>query len=232
MIPTWTYVKSKDGLYVNMFVGSRIHVGTVAGTKVEVIQQTEYPWHGTVSITINPEEARTFSVYVRVPNRTTSKLYKSVPHMEGVERFAVNGREQRPVIHRGYAVVTREWKAGDRIELELPMEPQRVVANSRVKADQDMVALQYGPLIYNVETADNGRIERKLSDAPLRAEWRPDLLGGVMAISGTWKNGPPMLAVPNFARMNRVGPPHEYPGEAESDRASKSGSPIESKVWI
>jgi hypothetical protein len=232
MIPTWTYVKSKDALFVNMFVGSRIHVGPVAGTKVEVIQKTEYPWHGTVSITINPEEARTFSVYVRVPDRTTSKLYRDSPRVEGVKRFAVNGHEQRPVIRRGYAVVTREWKAGDRIELELPMEPQRVVADSRVKADQDMVALQYGPLIYNVETTDNGGIERKLSDALLRAEWRPDLLGGVMAISGTWKDGSPMLAVPNFARMNRVGPPHEYPGEAESDRASGSGLPIESKVWI
>ena len=44
MIPTWTYVKSNDGLYVNMFVGSRIHVGKVAGTNVEVVQKTEYPW--------------------------------------------------------------------------------------------------------------------------------------------------------------------------------------------
>ena len=60
MMPTWTYVKSKDGLYVNMFVGSRIHVGKVAGTEVEVVQKTDYPWHGAVAITINPEEAKTF----------------------------------------------------------------------------------------------------------------------------------------------------------------------------
>ena len=122
MIPTWTYVKSNDGLYVNMFVGSRIHVGQVAGTNVEVVQKTDYPWNGSISITVNPEEAKTFSVYVRIPDRTTSKLYKESPQVRGVKRFAVNGHEQTPTIHKGYAVVTREWKAGDRIELELPME--------------------------------------------------------------------------------------------------------------
>jgi hypothetical protein len=232
MIPTWTYVKSNDGLYVNMFVGSRIHVGEIAGTNVEVVQKTEYPWNGKISITVNPEEAKSFSVYVRIPDRTTSRLYTESPRVRGVKHFAVNGQEQTPVIRKGYAVVTREWKAGDRIDVELPMEPQRVVADSRIKADQGMVALQYGPLIYNVETADNGKIERKLSDIPLRVEWRPEFLGGVMVIYGKWEDGEPMLAVPNFARMNRVGPPREYPGDAESDRASGSMPPIDSKVWI
>ncbi len=58
-----------------MFVGSRIHVGKVAGTEVEMVQKTEYPWKGAIAITVNPEEARTFSVYVRIPNRSVSKLY-------------------------------------------------------------------------------------------------------------------------------------------------------------
>jgi hypothetical protein len=232
MIPTWTYVKSDDGLYVNMFVGSRIHVGQLAGTSVEVIQKTEYPWRGAISITVNPEETKTFSVYVRIPDRTMSKLYKESPRVQGVTRFAVNGQQLTPIIRKGYAVVTREWKAGDRIDLELPMEPQRVTADSRIKSDQDLVAVKYGPLIYNVETADNGKIERKLSDTSLRAEWRSDLLGGVMVITGKWEDGSPMLAVPNFARMNRVAPPREYPGDADSDLPPGSKRSIDSKVWI
>src|SRR5450756_1222507 len=35
MIPTWTYVKSDDGLYVNMYVGSTINVEKVAGTDIQ-----------------------------------------------------------------------------------------------------------------------------------------------------------------------------------------------------
>ncbi len=229
MIPTWTYVKGKEGLYVNMFVGSRINVGQVAGTDVEVIQKTEYPWNGSVSITVNPKKAKIFSVYVRIPNRTTSKLYAGSPIVSGVKRFAVNGKELTPVIVKGYAVVTREWKAGDRIELELPMEPQRVTADDRIKADLDAVALKFGPLVYNVETVDNQNIDRRLGSAPLRTEWRQDLLGGMMVIAGTWEDGSPMLAIPNYARMNRVGSPPAYPGEAEADYApgetTASGAP-------
>ncbi len=211
MMPTWSYAKDKHGLYVNMFVGSRIHVGDVAGTPVEVVQKTEYPWKGTVAITMNPEQARTFTVYVRIPNRKTSKLYTESPAISGVERIALNGREFTPHIEKGYAVITRKWKRGDIVELELPMEPQRVVADERIKADLGTVALKYGPLVYNVEVADQADIDQPLSDEPLTTEWRPDFLGGVMVLHGKWKDGSPMMAIPNFARMNRTGaPPPEY----------------------
>ena len=244
MIPTWTYVKDKSGLYVNMFVGSRIHVGQVNGTGVEVVQKTEYPWKGTISITLNPEQANTFSVYVRIPDRTTSKLYKETPIVRGVKRFAVNGQQVTPTIQKGYAVVTREWRAGDRIEFELPMEPQRVVADPRIKANGGLVALKYGPLVYNLEAVDNHNIDRKLGATPLLTQWRPDLLGGVVTISGQWADGTDFRAIPNYARMNRVGPPHAYPREEDLDSGSSTtgiASPtnkypkkpsVESKVWV
>jgi DUF1680 family protein len=219
MMPTWSYVKSKQGIYVNMFVGSRIHVGEVAGTPVEMVQKTDYPWKGAVGITVNPEKAATFSVYVRIPNRKTSKLYTETPALSGVRHFAVNGKAITPHIDKGYAVVTREWHPGDTIELELPMEPQRVVADDRVQADLGTVALKYGPLVYNVEVADKQDIDQELSDAPLAMQWNPDLLGGVMVMTGKWKDGTPMTAIPNYARMNRVPPPHEYPGNEEIDYA-------------
>jgi len=251
MVPTWSYVKGKNGLYVNMFVGSRIHVGKVAGTKVEMVQKTNYPWNGNVAITVNPEEAKTFSLYVRIPNRGTSKLYTETPAVSGVKSFSVNGQAVKPRIEKGYAVVTREWKAGDRIDLELPLEPQRVKADPHIKADTNLVALRYGPLVYNVELADQHTLDQPLGDAPLKMEWRPDLLGGVMAMTGQWKDGTPMLAIPNYARMNRVEAPKELPagdpsvnyspGATASAGADASAGPaprrmrpriVQSKVWM
>ena len=232
MIPTWTYVKDKSGLYINMFVGSRIQVGQVNGTNVEIVQKTEYPWKGTISITVNPEQTKTFSVYVRIPDRTTSKLYTDTPKVKGVNRFAVNGQQLTPKIQKGYAVVTREWKAGDRIELELPMVPQRVVADPRIKANTGLVALKYGPLVYNVETTDDKNIDRKLGTAPLRTRWRPDLLGGVITIDGQWADGSEFVAIPNYARMNRVGPPHAYPGDDNVDSGDRKEPSVVSKVWV
>jgi DUF1680 family protein len=232
MIPTWTYVKDKSGLYINMFVGSRIQVGQVNGTNVEIVQKTDYPWKGTILITVNPDQAKTFSVYVRIPDRTTSKLYTESPNVRGVKRFVVNGDEITPKIQKGYAVVTREWRAGDRIELELPMVPQRVVADPRIKANTGLVALKYGPLVYNVETIDDKNIDRKLGAAPLRAQWRPDLLGGVVTIDGQWADGSEFVAIPNYARMNRVGPPHAYPGDENVDAGDHKKPSIVSKVWV
>ena len=246
MMPTWAYVKSREALYVNMYVGSRIHVGKVAGTGVEMVQKTDYPWHGAIAITVNPEQPKTFPVYLRIPNRNTSKLYTEAPAVSGVKRLAVNGHDVKVKMEKGYAVITREWKAGDLIELELPMEPQRVTADSRIAADTGTVAIKYGPLVYNVETADQPNINQPLGAGPLTAEWRPDLLGGVMTVKGTWQDGTAMTAIPNYARMNRVGPPKEFLGDPSVNYSPGSSATavaslpavkrpvrkIDSKVWI
>jgi hypothetical protein len=83
-----------------------------------------------------------------------------------------------------------------------------------------------------VEAIDNHDIERKVGDAPLRAEWRPDLLGGVVVVKGKWADGSELLAVPNYARMNRVGAPREYPADEEPGFDRKRKPSIDSKVWI
>lgn len=228
MLPTWTYAKAKDAVFVNLFIGSRIDVGTLAGTRVEMVQKTDYPWKGAVAITVNPQAPRDFSVYVRVPHRATSALYAATPTVCGLHRLSVNGQPVEVAIENGYAVVTRRWQAGDTIAFELPLAVQKIAADAKVEADRGKVALRYGPLLYNVETADQPRIDRPLSDAPLAAVWRPDLLGGVMAIAGTWRDGAPMLAIPNYARMNRAGPGTESP---VAEAVAKT-LPVVSKVWI
>jgi len=141
---------------------------------------------------------------VRVPNRTTSDLYKPTPEVRGIKSLAVNGKSVTPKIENGYAVITREWKPGDKIDLVLPMEVQRVKADEHIAADRASVALRYGPLIYNVEQADQPDINLALSSAPLIAEWRGDLLAGVTIIKGQWADGSPMVAIPNYARNNRT----------------------------
>lgn len=207
MVPTWSYTKGPEAVYVNLFIGGRVNVGKVAGTNVQMVQKTEYPWKGAVSITVNPEQAKSFSVHVRVPNRSTSKLYTATPEVSGLTALKINGRSMTPHIVNGYAVITRHWEPGDTIELDMPLKVQRLKADPRIHADANLVTLQYGPLIYNVETADQHSLDLALGSEPLQIEWRPDLLGGIMVITGKWQDGSPMLAIPNYARMNRVQAP-------------------------
>jgi DUF1680 family protein len=203
MIPTWTYAKSDDGIYVNLFIGSKVNVSRVAGTEVQMVQKTDYPWSGTVAITVNPKQARKFTVFVRVPNRTTSELYTPAPAVSGLKSLAVNGETVAPKIENGYAAITREWKAGDTIALELPMEIQVVKADEHIAADRGRVALRYGPLIYNVESVDQPNLTLAPDLKSLSTEWRPGLLGGTMTIKGKWSDGSPLLAIPDYARENR-----------------------------
>ena len=224
MIPTWTYARGDDGLYVNLFIGSTINVEKVATSKgrtdVQMVQKTDYPWSGKVSITVNPKESKTFTVYVRVPNRSTSALYTDAPQVSGLVSLAVNGKKVTPKMDKGYAVINRAWRAGDRIELVLPMQVQRVTADPKIAADRGLEALRYGPLIYNVERADNAALTNAIGHGPLQAVWRPDLLHGVMAITGAWADGSPLLAIPNYARLNRPG------------QSAGTGGGARSEVWM
>jgi hypothetical protein len=169
-----------------------------------MVQKTDYPWSGKIAITVNPKESRQFTIYVRVPNRTTSKLYAPTPTVEGLKAISVNGQTATPKVQNGYAAITRKWSKGDTIDLVLPMEAQRIKADERIIADGGRVALRYGPLIYNVEQADQSYIDQRIGDAPLVTAWRGDLLGGVLTIKGQWADGSPLLAIPNYARNNRT----------------------------
>lgn len=203
MIPTWTYVKSDADLYVNLFIGSTINVGTVNGTNVELVQETDYPWSGKVTIVVNPEASREFTLHIRVPDRTTSALYTPAPAVKGLVSLSVNGKSVPLEIEKGYALIKRTWKKGDRVGFELPMQVQTVTADERIEADRGRIALKYGPLIYNVEKADQPDIDKYIGTGPLKAEWRSDMLNGVMIIRGAWSDGTPLIAIPDYARNNR-----------------------------
>jgi uncharacterized protein len=237
MLPTWMYARGADSIYVNLFIGSTATVENIAGTNVEMVQATDYPWNGKVSITVNPAVEKKFTVKVRVPNRTVSSLYTSTPDANGITSISLNGARLTPTIDKGYVVLDRSWKVGDKIELELPLKAQRVKASEKIAADQGRVALRYGPLVYNIERVDQDITQVLSPDAPLSTEWKGDLLGGVTVIKGTFANGSPLTAIPNYVRNNRGSgaPPAAPTGDAAAGagtrgRGGARGSP--SIVWM
>ncbi|MBL7188189.1 MAG: glycoside hydrolase family 127 protein [Phycisphaerae bacterium] len=222
MLPTWMYVKSDDAIYVNLFIASTMTVEDVAGTDVKMVQATDYPWSGDVSVTVNPEQPNTFGVRVRIPDRDVSELYTATANCDGITSISVNGSAIRPAVEKGYAVITRRWKAGDRIDLKLPMKVQRVKASEKIAAARGRVALRYGPLIYNAESLDQDLDNVLSPDSALTTEFKEDLLGGVTVIKGTWADGSEFTAIPNYARNNRD-------SDASGNRRRDA---VTSSVWI
>ena len=225
MIPTWTYAKSADGVFVNLFIGSTVTVENVAGTDVQMVQATDYPWNGKVSLTVNPKVPKRFSVRIRVPNRDVSRLYAGTPDADGITSVSVNGAIVEPAIEKGYAAITRAWRAGDRIEVVLPLRVQRVRASDKIAADRGRVALRYGPLVYNIEQVDQDITRALAPGSALTTEWRPELLGGVVVIKGTFADQSPLLAIPNYARYNREPAPPVAPQPAAAPTATPSAEP-------
>jgi uncharacterized protein len=192
-VPGYVYATKGDALYVNLFVAGEAKV-EVGGRPVGIVQETRYPWGGDVRITVAPERTRTFAVHVRIPGwargePVPTNLYSYGDSGEGRNEASlrVNGDPVPMSLDNGFAVIRRPWKKGDTIEIDLPMEPRRVAAHPAVLDDEGLTAVERGPLVYCAEWPDNdGRALGIVlpEEAPLRAEERPDLLGGVVALTG------------------------------------------------
>lgn len=194
-IGEYVYATEALNLYVNLFIDSNAEV-ELDGRPVSIRQETRYPWAGRVTIHIDPQTEASFALHVRVPGWARGTvmpggLYEFVDTgaQASTEQLwlRVNGRATTLNLNNGYARVDRRWRAGDVIELGLPMPVRQVVARHEARDDRGRVALQRGPLVYCAEWPDNqGRALNVVvaEDAELDSEFRPDLLGGVEVIRG------------------------------------------------
>lgn len=185
----YIYAKSEKTIWINLFVASNTSV-TDGKTKIVVEQRTDYPWEGKVAIAVSPERAIKYTVRVRIPGWARNQpvpgdTYRYLNAEQNPVVIKVNNQTIPVEIENGYAVITRTWKKGDQIFMDLPMSVKKVVASEQVVADRDRVALERGPLLYCVEHADNdGRaMDIILPDgAECSAKQEPGLLGGIVSI--------------------------------------------------
>jgi len=190
-VPGFAYAHKDNDLYVNLYIGGDATVATPEN-KVTLRQETEYPWHGDVKVTVEPEKEAQFVVYVRIPGwaqnqPVPSDLYKFVKTVRDPVTLKVNGEAVPGDIENGYARIGRIWKKGDTIQLHLPMPVRRVVSHKKVETNAGKVALQRGPLVYCLEGPDNGGEVLDLvigDEVELTAEFKPESLGGVKTITG------------------------------------------------
>ena len=176
---TYVYARSPRTLWVNLYGGSTVTTTLDGIGRVKLTQETEYPWNGRVRITVNETEGGAFTLKLRIPE------------WSGEARLAINQRAEALETRPGsYAALTRPWKAGDVLELDLPMEPRLIEANPLVEETSNQLAVKRGPLVYCLETADLpagvrvGEV-RLPPGIRLTAQRDPQLLGGVVALQGT-----------------------------------------------
>ena len=155
----YIYGKSAQGVWINLFVTSNITIN-MGKTAVPIRMETNYPWDGDVKITVDPAKPVAYALHVRIPGWAKNvpapgKLYQFTDSSRAAAVILLNGKPVPYRDEKGYAVLDRKWKKGDVVAVKLPMDVRQVAARTDVKADQDRVALQRGPLVYCVEGVDN-----------------------------------------------------------------------------
>ncbi|GAB3702781.1 glycoside hydrolase family 127 protein [Spirosoma flavus] len=155
----YIYGRSEQGVWVNLFVASNTTF-KFGKTDVPLQLDTNYPWDGNVTITVNPAKKVAYALHVRIPGWADNmpvpgKLYQFTDSKNAKIEVLLNGKPVTYRVEKGYAVLDRTWQKGDVVDVKLPMEVRQVAARKEVKADQDRIALQRGPLVYCVEGVDN-----------------------------------------------------------------------------
>lgn len=204
-MPGLIYSKTDDTIFVNLYAANDATVD-LKDQAVQVSQETTYPWNGKVKLTVDPEETGEFTMKFRVPGWARnevlpSDLYRYANPVDQNSTITINGEAIDVVAENGYYTLAREWKSGDVVNLEFPMEVRKVIANPLVEENKGKMSLEYGPIVYAVEEIDNkgdfDNIELASNDQ-FQVEMQPGLLGGVSTISN--EN---LTAIPYYAWSNR-----------------------------
>ena len=189
-LPQYIYAHDDKTIYVNLFIGSTANVQLDSKTQVALKQTTQYPWKGKTIIEVNPITAGKFSLNVRIPGWAMDKenpfdLYQS--KVAGQVTLTVNGNAVNVNPVNGYASINREWKKGDVVELNLPMQPRIITPSDSVQTIKGKLALASGPVIYSFEGIDNPDMDayKIKPDNALSIVYKPDLLDGVNVITGS-----------------------------------------------
>ncbi|MCW9705272.1 aceric acid hydrolase [Fodinibius salsisoli] len=143
-VQNFAYSLSEEGLYVNIYGSNTLSTSLGSeGGDLSIIQKTDYPWEGTINLTMEKVPSDKFSVFFRIPGWADNANIK------------VNGKVIDTEAEPGtYAEINRSWSAGDQVTLDLPMEVKLLEANPLVEANRNQVAVKRGPIVYSMESVD------------------------------------------------------------------------------
>lgn len=163
-----TYFRDARGVYVNLYIPSTVR-WTQGGAQITLTQKNEYPYDSQVQFEVKASRAAEFAVNLRIPVWAVGAS------------LSVNGK--REAAEAGsFARVQRQWKTGDRIDLELPMSARLEAIDPQ---HADTVALLVGPVVLFAVTDSEPKVMRAQLLAAKRTgaqSWQVETVGGAMKL--------------------------------------------------
>lgn len=179
-VNNYMYSVADDALYLNMYGGNQLNTQLKDGSKISLMQVSNYPWDGAVRITLQQAPEKGFAINLRVPSWCKKASVK------------VNGKIVGNALPGGqYFAVNRIWKKGDAIELMLDMPATLLESNPMVEETRNQVAVKRGPLVYCIESPDlpGNKIFDVVMPANIQLKPTPMKIdgGNIMALTGQAK---------------------------------------------
>ena len=214
----YIYSSDENTIYTHLYIGSDAKV-KVGEKTVTIKQVSQMPWEGKSEFVLS-EGNYTFAV--RIPSWADNFELK------------VNGDKAEYTVKKGYAYVTRAWAEGDKVTALMPLEVKLVEANPLVRADAGKVAISRGPVVYCLESKDNGERLSSIKinpEATFRCEKDDELFEGAVSVyvkglkKKAWETGDLYKAfTKSFEEIEIKAIPYAFWGNRDDNR--------EMAVWV
>ena len=191
-MPNYIYARKENDFYVNLFVPGSATFETSKGS-FKLIQDSNMPWNGHIYINPETDKPLKANLLIRIPgwaseNPVPCDIYEFMNSPSAAPVFKINEKVVTPEIKNGYAVLSKKWETGDKIDINFPYEIRKIKAHPEIEDNKGKMALQLGPLVYCTEWADyeetgipNIYLDPKEN---LSFGFRPGKLGGLNTITG------------------------------------------------
>jgi len=144
------YTCADNAIAVNLFTTSQATVELDPDLSVTLSQETDYPNSGQVVFRVTPSKESKFAIRLRIPRWCRNATVKINDRSPVTITAGSNPYE-----------ISRKWKAGDIVTLELPMEWRFIKGH---QLQEGKVALARGPVVYCLGTAQNEELLKKFPD--------------------------------------------------------------------
>lgn len=142
----YAWSQSEEVIYSHLYVG-----GSAEFDQAVITVESRFPWEGEVSYTVEPEqEGGRFTLAIRIPSYVRNSAKSAL-------KILLNGNPLENAEEKdGYLYIAREWHKGDHVDISFEMTIRRIYCNTKVRENENCVALMRGPIVYCFEGVDNG----------------------------------------------------------------------------
>lgn len=161
-VSDYAYSLSDNAVWCNLYGSSQLQTTLKNGQAVALKQESNYPWNGNVTLTVEQFPAESFGLKLRLPSWCTEA------------KLLINGKPASYTSERGYVTIQRTWKKGDVIQWNMAMPTELLESNPLVEENRNQVAVKRGPIVYCLESPDMPTSTRVFDVAiPSSATFKP-----------------------------------------------------------